>query len=131
MIDQDELHDANHIQNGRSFPNASSGGLGLTLANHHQRIAAVERVALGSAVAETRPDVAQIAALADRLATKRTETLPEWRPAIDDYKSHMTPPTGEAIDRIGSIRQTRHSRASHIQHCRLLLRSSAAPGTWV
>jgi hypothetical protein len=86
---------ADHVQNARAFPNASSGGFGLFLDKHH-RNTALERVALRSAVTEPRADVAQIAALADLFAAKPTETLPEWRPAIHQYEFHVVPPSSAA-----------------------------------
>lgn len=58
-------------------------------------MAALERVALRLAVTETRSDVAQIATLADPLAAKRTETLPQRHPAIDHDESHVTPPSAK------------------------------------
>jgi hypothetical protein len=56
---------ADHLQNARAFSGASSGGVGLIVEKHH-RTAELKRVALRSAVTAPRPDVAQIAALADR-----------------------------------------------------------------
>src|SRR5579872_3457315 len=82
------------MRNARAFPDTSSGGLGLIL-GRHRRMAALERVALRLAVTETRSDVAQIATLADPLAAKRTETLPQRHPAIDHDKSHVTPPSAK------------------------------------
>jgi hypothetical protein len=45
-----------------------------------------------SAVAEPRPDVPQIAFLAERIGAMRTETFPEGRPAVDHCKVHVAPP---------------------------------------
>ena len=91
MIDQDELHDGGPHANFRGFTNTSSGCLDLILGKHH-RIVALECIARLSAVTETRPDVAQIAALADPLAAKGTETLSERCSAIDHYEFHVMPP---------------------------------------
>ena len=78
-----------------------SGGLGLIFEKYH-RGAGLERVALSSAVTEPRPDVAQIAALADRRTAKLTEFCLNWRPAIDQHESefHVVASKIEAIDHI-------------------------------
>ena len=82
---------ADHFQDARAFSGASSGGVGLIVEKHH-RIAGLKRVAPRSTVKAPRPDVAQIAALADRFTAKRTEILSKWHPAIDQYESHVAPP---------------------------------------
>ena len=98
MIDQDELHDGDRFQMPEHFP---SGGLGLIF-EKHRRGAGLERVALSSAVAEPRPDVAQIAALADRRTAKLTEFCLNRGPAIDQHESefHVGASQIEAIDRL-------------------------------
>ena len=55
-------------------------------------LAGLERVTLRSAVTEPRPNLAQIAAFADRFAAKPTETLPERHPAVDQNEFHVAPP---------------------------------------
>jgi hypothetical protein len=91
MIDQDELHDDRPLSNARAFSDVSSGGLGL-LFKTYRCIAGRQRVALRSAVAEPGSDIAQIAALADRLRATPAENSPEWRPAIDQHEFHVAPP---------------------------------------
>src|SRR5262245_59898708 len=75
----------------RLFRKTCSRSFGLIGEKHH-RIARFERVTFPSAVAETRPNIAQIAPFADRFTTKRTETLPKRHPAIDQNESHVAPP---------------------------------------
>jgi len=67
-----------------------------------------------SAVAEPRPDVPQIAFLAERIGAMRTETFPEGRPAVDHYKVHVAPPkakqktVSDEFDRPGGGAQRCH-----------------------
>jgi hypothetical protein len=56
-----------------------------------QGAAAVEGIAVGVAVAESRPDVPQIAS-ANRLAAQHAEGLPKRRSAVHQYEPHVAPP---------------------------------------
>jgi len=106
MIDQYELHDRPIRFN---VPEPFTTPLHEALISRrprlifawHHRIAGLNRVACRPAVTEPCPDVPQIAALADWFKAKRTETLPERRPAIDQHEFHVAPPKG---------------RASHVRH---------------
>src|ERR1700739_154601 len=81
-------------------------GLGM---NFQKQRAAVglNGVTCQSAIAEPRPDVPQIAFLAERIGAKHTETFPEGRSAIDQYKVHVAPPkakqktVSDEFDRLG------------------------------
>jgi len=57
-----------------------------------QGAAAVEGIAVGVAVAVSRPDVPQVASAADRLAAQHAEGLPERRSAVHQYEPHVAPP---------------------------------------
>ena len=70
----------------------------------HHRIAGLKRVALSSAVTAPRPDVAQIAALADRLPAVRTEIFSKRHPAIDQHESHLAPPGAKQLRSAWSCR---------------------------
>ena len=57
-----------------------------------QGAAAVEGIAVGVAVAESRPDVPQISSAPDWLAAQHAEGLPERRSAVHQYEPHVAPP---------------------------------------
>src|SRR6476660_8442201 len=59
-----------------------------------QGAVAVEGIAVGVAVAEPRPDVAQIAS-ANWLAAQHAERLPERRSAVHQYEPHVAPPNAK------------------------------------
>ena len=65
-----------------------------TIVDKRDWCAAVKRVALGVAVAESRPDVSQIAC-ANWLTAQHAGNLPERRPAIHQYESHVAPPNAK------------------------------------
>jgi hypothetical protein len=58
------------------------------------RAVAVIRETIWIAVDEVRPDFSQIAG-SDRLIAHRTEALWMRRPAIDQYESHVAPPSAK------------------------------------
>jgi hypothetical protein len=82
---------AHHFPSARPFPDAISRGLGPVF-KKYQGIAGLEHVTLSSTVTQPRPNLAQIATLADRFAAKPTETLPERHPAVDQNEFHVAPP---------------------------------------